>query len=156
MPNRDRRGFLQWMGCSAGLMLLPHAEAHHTETHFEDKSEHQIVYQCNKADADYLDHILFSVGEMIRKYGDNVEIVVACFGQGIHLLGKKPGRPVAEELQQRASSLAQYGVSFHACGNTMKGLKWTQDDLLPFAKVVQVGVDDIMLLQEQGFSYFSW
>jgi hypothetical protein len=137
-------------------MLLPHAEAHHTETHFEDKSEHQIVYQCNKADADYLDHILFSVGEMIRKYGDNVEIVVACFGQGIHLLGKKPGRPVAEELQQRASSLAQYGVSFHACGNTMKGLKWTQDDLLPFAKVVQVGVDDIMLLQEQGFSYFSW
>jgi intracellular sulfur oxidation DsrE/DsrF family protein len=27
---------------------------------------------------------------------------------------------------------------------------------LPFARVVPIGVDDIMLLQEQGFAYMSW
>jgi hypothetical protein len=38
----------------------------------------------------------------------------------------------------------------------MKSLRWTEKDLLPFAEVVPIGVDDIMLLQEQGFAYMSW
>jgi uncharacterized protein len=132
------------------------ALAHHTDTHFEDSSKHHIVYQCNKADPEYFSHLLFSVGELIRKYGDEIEIVVACFGPGIHLLGKHPGRPVEQEAQQRAESLSAYGVKFHACENTMKTLNWTEDDLLDFAHVVPIGVEDIMLLQEQGFTYFSW
>lgn len=150
-----RRALVGWLA----VFLIASAatvQAHHTDTHFEDASEHQIVYQCNKADNAYLGHILFSVGELIRKHGDNVEVVVACFGPGIHLLGKKPGRPIDPELQERASSLAAYGVRFHACGNTMESLKWTEDDLVEHATVVEIGVEDIMLLQEQGFSYFSW
>ena len=69
---------------AGGLFALNQARAHHTDTHFEDASDHKIVYQCNKADDDYIRGILFSVGELIRKHGDNVEIVVACFGPGIH------------------------------------------------------------------------
>lgn len=154
--DKARRRLVQWLGAAGGLFVLKEAQAHHTDTHFEDRSEHQIVYQCNKADHDYLAHILFSVGELIRKYGDNVEVVVACFGQGIHLLGELPERPIAKELQERASSLNAYGVAFHACGNTMKGLGWTEENLVSYAKVVPIGVEDIMLLQEKGFAYFSW
>jgi hypothetical protein len=154
--NKARRRLFQWLSAAGGLFALNEAQAHHTDTHFDEKSEHRIIYQCNKADADYLSHILFSVGELIRKHGDNVEVVVACFGQGIHLLGKKPERPIAKEVQERASSLNAYGVAFHACGNTMKALKWTEEDLVDYAKVVPIGVEDIMLLQEKGFSYFSW
>lgn len=29
-------------------------------------------------------------------------------------------------------------------------------DLVDFAKVVPIGVEDIMLLQEKGFSYMAW
>lgn len=122
----------------------------------DDPPEHQVVYQFNKSDADYHQHVLFSVGALVRKYGDNVKIVVTCFGPGIHILAKKPGRPVAKEIQERVSSLEIYGVEFHACGNTMKSLKWTQKDLLPFVKVVEVGAVDLIELQEQGFSYISW
>ena len=154
--NKARRRLVQWMSAAGGLFALNEAQAHHTETHFDDASEHKIVYQCNKADADYLSHVLFSVGELIRKYGDNVEVVVACFGQGIHLLADPPTRPIAEETVQRASSLAAYGVAFHACGNTMESLGWTGENLVEYAKVVPIGVEDIMLLQEKGFSYFSW
>jgi intracellular sulfur oxidation DsrE/DsrF family protein len=99
---------------------------------------------------------LFSAGELLRKYGDDVQIVISAIGPGLHLIGKHPQRPVPVELQQRVSSLAAYGVAFHACGNTMKSLKWTEEDLLPFAKVVPIGADDLMQLQEQGFSYISW
>jgi intracellular sulfur oxidation DsrE/DsrF family protein len=151
----NRRGFLRLLAGLGGLHALP-ALAHHTDTHFADRSDHQVVFQCNKADNDYFSHMLFSIGELIRKYGDNVEVVVVCFGPGLHLLGKIPGRPVDREHQQRAASLATYGVAFHACNNTMKALQWSAEDLLPFAEVVPIGSEDLMLLQERGFAYISW
>lgn len=154
--NKARRRLIQWMSAAGGLFALNEAKAYHTDTHWEDSVAHKIVYQCNKADEEYLSHILFSVGELIRRYEDEVHVVVACFGPGIHLLGKKPGRPIPQELQERASSLASYGVWFHACGNTMNSLKWTKEDLVDYAEMVPIGVEDIMLLQEKGFSYMSW
>jgi uncharacterized protein len=127
------------------------------DLHFPgDEPEHKVVYQFNKADLGYQDHVIFSVGEMLRKYGDNIKIVVVAFAEGIHILGKNPGREVKDEIRQRISSLARYGVEFHACGNTMTGLNWTEKDLVDFAKVVQVGASDLMELQEQGYSYISW
>ena len=155
-PFFNRRRFIQWLTAGSGLALAGRATAHHRPEHFDDDSAHHIVYQLNKADPAYISHILFSVGELVRKYMDDVEIVVAVFAEGIHLLGKRPLRPIPPELQQRAASLAMYGVSFHACGNTMKALGWTEKDLLDFAKPVPIGVEDIMLLQEKGFAYISW
>jgi len=147
---------LRLSGLFGATMAAKAVHAHHTETHFEDSSTHKLVYQCNSADHEYLNHILFSCGEMLRKYGDDIELVVAAFGPGIHLLGKSPGRGVSRSQQQRAGSLSDYGIAFHACGNTMKSLGWTEDDLLDFARVVPIGVDDIMQLQEKGFAYLSW
>ena len=121
-----------------------------------DEPAHKMVYQFNKGDAGYQEHVLFSVGAMLRKYGDNVRLVVTCFGPGIHILARRPLRPVSEEIRQRVSSLNHYGVEFHACGNTMKSLNWTEDDLVPFARVVEVGAADLLELQEQGYAYLSW
>lgn len=121
-----------------------------------DEPEHKVVYQLNKADPGYHDHVLFSVGAMLRKYGDNIKIVVVVFAEGIHVLAKEPLRPVSEEVRQRISSLHQYGIEFHACGNTLNSLNWTGEDLVPFAKVVEVGASDLMELQEQGYAYISW
>ncbi|MBI3776848.1 MAG: DsrE family protein [Gammaproteobacteria bacterium] len=135
--------------------------------HAEDKPEldlkfpgeapaHRVVYQLNKADPVYQEHILFSVGAMVRKYGDNIKVVVVAIGPGIHTLAKKPKRPVSEEIKQRIRSLNEYGVEFHACGNTMKTQGWKDEDMLSLAKVVEVGASDLMELQEQGYSYISW
>ncbi len=121
-----------------------------------DPPDHKVVYQFNKGDQEYHQAVLFSVGAVMREYGDAAHIVVTCFGPGIHILAKNPQREVSEEIKMRVSSLAQYGVEFHACGNTMKALNWTEGDILPFAKVVEVGAVDLMLLQEEGYSYISW
>ncbi len=154
--NRTRRLTLVLIGLLGSYIANSHALAHHTDTHFEESSTHRIIYQLNKADPVYLQSVLFSVGELLRKYGDDVEIIIAVIGPGLHLIGKHPERPIPAELQQRASSLAEYGVAFHACGNTMKSLGWTEKDLFKFARIVPIGVDDIMLLQEKGYTYFSW
>ncbi len=121
-----------------------------------DPPDHKVVYQFNTADEATQKAILFSIGAMLRKWGDNISIVVVGIGPGLHILAKNPGRPVSEETRQRVSSLAQYGVEFQACGNTMKALKWTEKDMLPFASVVEVGASALMELQEQGYAYISW
>ena len=160
MKKSKRRQFLSMLSLGsitlAGTGLTSNkAHAHHTETHFDDKSLHRLVYQCNKADHDYIEQLLFSCGEMLRKYGDDIELVVAAFGPGLNLLAKRPKRSISAIHQQRAASLADYGVRFQACGNTMKSMNWLDKDLLDHAQVVPIGVDGIMLLQEQGFSYIS-
>lgn len=137
-------------------VLATPVHAFHTESHFEDTTKHKIVYQLNKIDTDYVESVLFSAGEMMRKYGDDIHIVIAVIGPGMHLLGTRPGRSVKQIHQQRASSLASYGVEFRACGNTMKALGWQNKDVVDYATVVPIGADDVMLLQEKGYSYFSW
>lgn len=121
-----------------------------------DPTDHNVVFQFNKADQDYHNAVLFAVGEMVRRYGDNITIVVTAFGPGVHILAKEPLRPVSEHIKQKVKSLVDYGVKFHACGNTMKSLGWTEKELLPFSEVVKIGAADIMELQEQGYSYLSW
>jgi intracellular sulfur oxidation DsrE/DsrF family protein len=154
--NKFRRYFLATAGLFGASAISRQVNAQHTETHFDDESIHKLVYQCNKADPEYIDHVLFSCGEMLRKYGDDIELVVAVFGPGLHLLAKQPRRVISKLQQDRVTSLASYGVAFHACGNTMKSLNWTEKDLLPIARVVPIGIDDLMRLQENNFSYISW
>ncbi len=155
MKITKRRHFLSMLGLLGAGLTVNRAQASHTDTHFEDKAAHQLVYQCNKADNEYLEHLLFSCSEMLRKYGDDIELVISAFGPGLNLLVERPARPISRLHQQRVNSLADYGVKFLACGNTMKSMNWQQDDLLDIAVVVPIGIDSIMQLQEQGFSYIS-
>jgi intracellular sulfur oxidation DsrE/DsrF family protein len=37
----------------------------------------------------------------------------------------------------------------------MKSMNWSKDDLIEQAQIVPIGVDGIMKLQEEGFSYIS-
>jgi intracellular sulfur oxidation DsrE/DsrF family protein len=122
-----------------------------------DPPEHRVVYQLNRAEPEYIEAILNSVGAMIGRYEDNVAIAVVVFGPGIHLLARQPRRPVPPELRQRAQSQARdYGVRFVACGNTMTTLGWTAADMADFVKVEQVGASVLMELQEQGWAYIAW
>ncbi len=120
-----------------------------------DRPHHFVVFQFNKADPAYQQHVLYSVGAVLRNYGDDVRIVVSAFGPGIHILLKKPLRPVSKFIRNTVLSLNDYGVEFHACGNTLKALKLTKNAILPFAKYVNAGAVDLMELQKRGYAYIS-
>ena len=163
----SRRSVLTKLLASSGALAIGASATAHAHKSMVDKAdkeerfpgdppEHFIVYQFNHPDHDYHQHVLGSVGAMIGKYEDNIDIVVACFAQGIHILAKNPGRPVHDSIKEKVKSLAGQGVKFHACGRTMESLNWTKDDLLPFVKMVDVGVADLMELQEQNYTYVSW
>lgn len=158
--NKRRQMLTGLLGFASGLFSIK--ASHASETGVDslrfpgDPTDHNVVFQFNKADQDYHQSVLTSVSEVLKKYGDNVTIVVAVFSKGIHILAKNPKREVSEYTRQRVKSLADYGVKFHACGNTMNSLGWTKDDMLPFAEVVKVGASDLIELQKEGYSYISW
>jgi len=167
LTSESRRSALTKLLATSGVVAMgasATANAHKTAEDGEEKEErfpgdppeHFIVYQFNQSEDEYHQHVLGSAGAMIGKYEDNIDIVVACFGRGIHILAKNPGRPVDDSIKEKVKSLAGQGVKFHACGRTLQSMNWTKDDLLPFAKLVDVGVADIMELQEQNYAYVAW
>lgn len=159
--NTRRRILASIVSVATGLFSFKNAQASlpsaTSELRFPgDPTDHNVVFQFNKDDQHYHNAVLFSASELLRKYGDNITIVITVFGKGIHILAKKPLREVSELSRQRVQSLAEYGVKFHACGNTMKSLDWTEDDMLPFVEIIQIGATDLIELQEKGYSYLSW
>jgi hypothetical protein len=94
---------------------------------------------------------------MLSKYVDDISIVEAVWGPGIHLLARNPRRPVSKLFQQRVRSMAEsYGVKFIACNNTMKTVGWTKADMLDFAQIEDFGAATVMRLQQQGYAYLAW
>ncbi len=156
-----RRLLAGFASIAAGFFSTRHVSASEKTSDNElrfpgDPTEHNVVYQLNKDDQKYHDAILFSAGEMLRKYNDNITVVITVFGPGIHVLGRKPLRDVSHQVKQKINSLADYGIKFHACGNTMNSLGWKKEDMYDFVEVVKVGAADLMELQEKGYSYISW
>ena len=123
----------------------------------ESDAPHRIVYQLNQADEAYQEAIFNSISALLKKYVDDVAIAVVVWGPGIHLLAKNPKRPVSDLHKQRVRSMAEaYGIEFIACGNTMHTVGWTEADMLPFAKIEEVGAAAVMELQEKGYKYLAW
>ncbi len=121
-----------------------------------EESNNKLVYQFNKSDETYQLAVLNTIRNMLRKHGDDINIVVSVMGPGIHILLKEPGVPVIPAVRDQVDSLASYGVEFHACGNTLITLHKEDKDVLDFATVVDAGVSDLMELQQQGYAYISW
>jgi len=118
---------------------------------------HKVVYQINRAEPEYQLAILNSISAMLKKYVDDVSISVVVWGPGIHLLAKKPTRPVPKTHQQRVRGMSEsYGIEFVACGNTMHSLGWEKQDLLDFVQVEDVGASSVMERQEKGYAYIAW
>src|SRR6218665_248086 len=95
LPRRHLLGAVA-AAATAGAALPVHASAPPAN----DGPPHKIVYQLNRPEPEYQEAILNSVGAMLKKYVDDVAIAVVAWGPGIHLLAKKPQRPVAPLLQQ--------------------------------------------------------
>jgi intracellular sulfur oxidation DsrE/DsrF family protein len=162
-PSSSRRGWLgRLLALGAGAAAAqPVARAAAPATGSapigQGDAPHKIVYQLNQADEAYQEAIFNSISALLKKYTDDVSIAVVVWGPGIHLLAKNPRRPVSELHKQRVRSMAEsYGIEFIACGNTMHTVGWTEADMLPFAKIEEVGAAAVMELQEKGYKYLAW
>lgn len=78
---------------------------------------------------------------------DNTDIEIVAYGPGISML--KDDSVVGNRLEEAKAA----GIHLYACGNTMKGMKLTKEDLHPSVEVVKAGVIEIADKQRKGYAY---
>ena len=125
-----------------------------TETASDDFGpKHKLVIQVSSKDP-LTQKIALNVAVNLQKaYGvDNVAIEVVAFGPGLGIMTAKG------KQAKRVASLAVQGITFHACGNTMKKIvkkKGKAPKLVAGVLVVEAGAKRIIDLQEQGYAYIK-
>ncbi len=82
--------------------------------------------------------------------GIKAEIEVVCHGEGIRLVEK-----ARTELADEVAAMANQGVRFVACENTMRERSLGREDLLPNVGTVPSGAFEIVIRQRDGYSYFK-
>jgi intracellular sulfur oxidation DsrE/DsrF family protein len=81
--------------------------------------------------------------------GIKAEVEVVCHGEGIRLVEK-----ARSELAAEVVAMANQGVRFVACENTMRERSLGREDLLPSVATVPSGAFEIVIRQRGGYSYF--
>jgi hypothetical protein len=112
---------------------------------------HKVVIQVSSGDpADHEIALNNAVNLQQALSPDEVQIEIVAYGPGLSIM--TAGSPESS----RVVELAVNGVTFSACGNTLKKIQ-AQDgrpvQLLEGVTVVPAGVLRIMELQEQGYTY---
>ena len=80
---------------------------------------------------------------------ERTEVEVVCHGSGIGMLLAKGS------VGRRVASLAQSGVEFVVCANTMRGRHIARAALPAFVRVVPSGVGEVVRRQEAGWTYLK-
>ena len=120
----------------------------------ENPRKHRIVYQLDEAGLDKAKFVLGNIRNHVVGVGgwqhiEALELVV--HGPALKLFVQSSIDPA---LKQTLEMLQEQGMTFGACGNTMKNFSITTEQL-PHGTLVlpQGGVVRLMELQEHGYIY---
>lgn len=135
----------------AFLMLVSFATAAFSQNLKNNKmgKTHKVIMQVTEGDSLTQLAVIGQVRN-IKKQLPDAQIEVVCHANSLDML-LKSGSKVASHIAE----LTTQNVRFAACENTMARKKATPDDLVPGAETVPSGVVEIILKQEEGWSYIK-
>ncbi|HET7874507.1 MAG TPA: DsrE family protein [Methylomirabilota bacterium] len=139
----------------AAAVVLAAAGDQARASHLADNpKKHKIVYQLDDPGVDKAKFVLNNIRNHIAGVGgwehiEALELVV--FGPALRHFTTKTMDP---DLKQALEALQGQGMAFGACGNTMKAMSLTLEELPRGAThLPQGGVVRVMELQERGYAY---
>ena len=120
----------------------------------------KVVYHINNIDSAM--GALRNVKNHLNAVGDqNLEIIVVTHSSGAFALvdgamGKKdPKTGKVYDFRDQIAGLANRGVKFQICANTIKGKKIDKSKINENAEIVPSGVAQIAHLEQQGYMYIK-
>lgn len=113
------------------------------------KEKHKVVFQMSTANEEEQKGLIKNINNLLSGWGNNFQAEVVAHGPGISFLAK--GSTVAKEVE----SLAAKGIVFMACESTMEQKHIKRSELLRGVSTVPMGIAEIVLKQEQGWSYIK-
>jgi len=144
------RRFFATLGLLLGLFALaPTAGAASTSAPKpagKAAAKHRVVFQVNEDDSRKWNTVLANINNVQEELG-RVEVTVVAIGPGLGML--KADALTANGVQDAMAA----GVRFVACGNTMKSLHLTKDDMIDGIAYARAGYVEIMRLQKLGHAY---
>jgi intracellular sulfur oxidation DsrE/DsrF family protein len=113
-------------------------------------AQRKIVYDLSVADTTMHASLMRQLNNIKRGWPD-AQLEVVVHGNALSLLvdGKSTQATAIKELQAK-------GVVFAACENTMKRAKLVKNQLLPNVPTVPMGIGEIVMKQEEGWSYIKF
>src|SRR5205807_9805395 len=151
--NAWRHGWFPGSILAVAIVLLGLApvDAMHLK---ENPKRHRILYQLDEAGVDKAKFVLGNIRNHVSGVGgwqniESLELVV--FGPALKSFVQGSMDPA---LTQTLDALQLQGMTFGACGNTMKNFSITAEQLPPKSLILpQGGAVRIMELQEHGYIY---
>jgi uncharacterized protein len=144
--------FFRIAAVAATLAFTPPPMTRAQQVPLQDKpfAEHKIVLQLSDNDPRKQALVISVAYNLLKFYDpDKVAVEVVAFGPGIDLLRSE------NAARKQVESLITQGVRFDVCLNTVDTIEretGKRPDIIPAATPVQVGVGQILLLTENGYT----
>ncbi|CAN5435127.1 hypothetical protein BH11BAC3_BH11BAC3_11250 [soil metagenome] len=112
--------------------------------------KHHVVIQLSSSDTLDWKGLMGNIKHLKEKWADSISIEVVAHSGGIEMLMLKK-----TTQQKNITAFKTMGVVFVGCENTMRQKNITKDEIIPEAGFVPSGVGEIIIKQEQGWSYLK-
>ncbi|MEY4457391.1 MAG: DsrE family protein [Sediminibacterium sp.] len=111
---------------------------------------HKVIIQLNTADTAAWSSVIGNIKNFQKVWPGHVKIEVVVHGKALNFL-------VASKthLSNDIETVSKQGVVFNACENTMNKYGIKKDMLLQIAGTVPSGVAELVIQQENGWSYLK-
>lgn len=115
-------------------------------------SKQKVVYHIN--DLDSANGALRNVKNHLNAVGDeNIELVVVAHSKGATFMVDGTTDSKGNTFEATIAELADRGVKFNFCSNTIRGLKIDKNAINPVVEIVPSGVAHVAHLQQNGYLY---
>lgn len=111
---------------------------------------HKVVIQMNSDSNKDQRALVSKVNALQDGWGNDVQIAIVFHGAGLAMVNKRLTRYSDEIL-----AIQERGIQVKVCRNSMVGQKLVPVDMLEGVEFVQMGLKEIILLQEAGWSYYQ-
>ena len=112
--------------------------------------KHFVVIQLTSNDTLVWKGLMSNLKNLTAGWGDGVQIEVVAHGAGIEMLMTSK-----TTQQQKITEFKKKGIVFVGCENTMRERKIAKEAIIAEAGFVPMGVGEIIMKQEQGWSYLK-
>jgi uncharacterized protein len=111
--------------------------------------KYQAIFEMSAGEAPRLEAVIRNIDNLKIALGpENVEVAIVFHGPAILTLTKNKST-----LAQTWERLAKSGVAVLGCANSLKMRDIPRDSLLPFVKVVDSAVAELVRKQHDGWAY---
>jgi intracellular sulfur oxidation DsrE/DsrF family protein len=132
------------------LMVLFWLPAFESKAQTARRPEHRIVMQLTSGDTTSYNGLMKQLRNLTTGWGDSVQIEVVCHGPGLNLL-----LTAKTQHSEKIYAFQKQGIRFVACENTLRERNIRKEEVLPGMDYVPMGIAEIVIKQEQGWSYIK-